>query len=130
MARAPLVLLLPSDPITGLLTQTGLQSYGYDVLLALTSAEASQALLTAKNIRVLVIDADQPGGLAVAKAARAADPRVAVIYASREPNRLAEREKVREAPCLRVPYHPHQLVSVIGSLLRRPGADERETDAA
>jgi DNA-binding response OmpR family regulator len=130
MPRAPVVLLLPGDPLTGLLTESGLQSYGYDVLLVLTSTEASQALLTAKNVRVLVIDADQPGGLSLAKAARAADPKLAVVYVSRAPNRLPEREKVSGAPCLRVPYHPHQLVSVIGSLLRRPGADERETDAA
>jgi hypothetical protein len=40
------------------------------------------------------------------------------------PHRLPEREKVPGAPCLRVPYHPHQLVSLIGQLTGRRSPDD------
>ena len=40
------------------------------------------------------------------------------------PQRVPEREKVTEAPCLRIPYHPHQLVDVIGQLTGRLVSDE------
>jgi hypothetical protein len=33
-----------------------------------------------------------------------------------------EREKVRGAPCLRTPYHPHQLVGVIAQISNRSEA--------
>jgi hypothetical protein len=32
MARQPLVLLVPGDRLTGVLTKRGLEGYGYDVL--------------------------------------------------------------------------------------------------
>jgi DNA-binding response OmpR family regulator len=130
MARSTLVLLVPGDPLTGLLTESGLSSYGYDVVVARTSAEAAALLPSNRHIRVLVIDADLPNTLSFAKTARAANPDLQVVYTSRAPNKLADRDKVNGAPCLRAPYHPHQLVGVIGGLLRRPSADDRETDAA
>jgi DNA-binding response OmpR family regulator len=130
MARPTLVLLVPGDPLTGLLTESGLSGYGYDVLVAHSSADAAALLPAHRHIRVLVIDADLPNAMAVTKAARAANPDLQVVYTSRAPNKLADRDKVTGAPCLRAPYHPHQLVGVIGGLLRRPSADDREIDAA
>jgi DNA-binding response OmpR family regulator len=126
MQKATLVLLVPGDRLTGLLTESGLQSYGYEVLVTQGLAEASDHLRSTKRIRVLVMDADLPDGLALAKAARAANPELTIVYTSRTPNRLSDREKVRGAPCLRAPFHPHQLVGVIGGLLRRPTADQDE----
>ena len=62
--------------------------------------------------------------LALAKSARAINPKLAVIYTSHMPQRVPEREKVTGAPCLRIPYHPHQLVGVIGQLTGRLVSDD------
>ena len=126
MSKATLVLLVPGDRLTGLLTESGLQGYGYEVLVAQSPTAASDHLRSNKRIRVLAMDADLPNGLALAKAARAANPDLVVVYTSRMPHKLADRDKVDGAPCLRAPYHSHQLVGVIGGLLRRPATDQDE----
>jgi DNA-binding NtrC family response regulator len=125
MTRQPLVLLVPGDRLTGLLTKSGLEGYGYDVLTAGSVEEARALLLTNRRISVLVIDVElenTSAGLALAKAARLADPTIKVVYTCGTPYRLSEREKVRGAPCLRTPYHPHQLVGVIGQISNRTEA--------
>jgi CheY-like chemotaxis protein len=122
MARQPLVLLVPGDRLTGLLTKRGLEGYGYDVLTTSSVDEALDLLRTNARICVLVVDVkleNTSAGLALAKAARMADPRVNVVYTCGIPHRLPEREKVRGAPCLRTPYHPHQLVGVIAQISNR-----------
>ena len=119
MARQPLVLLVPGDRLTGLLTRKGLEGYGYDVLTTCSVEEALDLLRTNTSISVLVVDVkleNTSAGLALAKAARMADPRVSIVYTCDIPHRLPEREKVRGAPCLRTPYHPHQLVGVIAQI--------------
>src|SRR4051794_39540005 len=130
MANSILVLLVPADPLTALLAESGLQGYGYDVLLARSPAEALDLVLTNRRIQVLVVDADLSNGLTLAKAARSADPGMHVIYTSRAPNQLLAKSTVKGAPILRAPYHSHQLVSVISGLLRRPSADDHSTHAA
>jgi DNA-binding NtrC family response regulator len=125
MARQPLVLLVPGDRLTGRLTKSGLEGYGYDVLTASSVEEAQDLLRTDKRISVLVVDVkleSTSAGLALAKAARTADPSINVVYTCGIPNRLPEREKVRGAPCLRTPYHPHQLVGVIAQISSRTEA--------
>ncbi len=129
MARPTLVLLLSGDPLTGVLTESGLQSYGYDVLLSLSAAEALDLVLTDRRIRVLVVDADLASGFSLAKAARSADPSMQVVYTSRAPQKLLEWDKVKGAPCLRAPYHPHQLVGVIGGLLGRRSTEDEAAAA-
>ncbi len=122
MAKQPLVLLVPGDRLTGLLTKRGLEGYGYDVLPASGVEEALDLLRTNARISVLVVDVkleNTSAGLALAKAARMADPRVNVVYTCGIPHKLPEREKVRGAPCLRTPYHPHQLVGVIAQISNR-----------
>ncbi len=122
MARQPLVLLVPGDRLTGVLTKKGLEGYGYDVLTTSGVEEALELLRTNTRISVLVVDVkleNTSAGLALAKAARMADPRVNVVYTCGTPHRLPEREKVRGAPCLRTPYHPHQLVGVIAQISNR-----------
>jgi DNA-binding NtrC family response regulator len=122
MARQPLVLLVPGDRLTGLLTQRGLEEYGYDVLTASGVEDALDVLRTNARISVLVVDVkleNTSASLALAKAARMADPRVNVVYTCDIPHRLPEREKVRGAPCLRTPYHPHQFVGVIAQISSR-----------
>ena len=130
MARPTLVLLVPGDSLTGLLTESGLTSYGYEVILAQRPDEALDHLRSNRRIRVLVVDADLPNGFGLARFARAADPKIQVIYTLRAPNKIRENELVQGAPCLRAPYHPHQLVGVIGGLLRRPSGEDGETNAA
>jgi hypothetical protein len=126
MVAPVLVLLLSRDPLDVLRTTTGLQSYGYDVLVADTAAQALGLLSANRRISALVASADAPEeGLAVAKAARAVNPKLPVIYTSRLPHRLPEREKVAGAPCLRIPYTPHQLVSIVGQLTGRVSSDDQ-----
>ncbi len=126
---AAVVLILHADPLTQLVVGSGLQSYGYDVALASTTADALQ-VLQGQNVRVLVadVDSDMAGRLAFVRAARKADPALAVVYTARMPSKLPDRDKVAGAPCLRTPYHPHQLVSLIGQLTRQHA--ENESDAA
>jgi response regulator RpfG family c-di-GMP phosphodiesterase len=125
MARQPLVLLVPGDRLTGLLTKRGLEGYGYDVLTAGGVDEALSLLRTNPRISVLVIDVkleNTSASLGLAKAARMADSTINVVYTCGIPHRLPEREKVRGAPCLRTPYHPHQLVGVIAQISNRSEA--------
>ena len=128
MTRHPLVLLVPGDRLTGLLTKSGLEGYGYDVLTTSSVEDALDLLRTNARISVLVVDVkleNTSAGLALAKAARMADPRVSIVYTCDIPHRLPEREKVRGAPCLRTPYHPHQLVGVIAQI-----SNQNEAQAA
>ena len=115
---APLVLLLHADPLTQLLVGSGLQGYGYEVLFAGTTDEA-QDLLQSRRIGVLVadMDADVTSRLAFVRSARKVDPSLTVIYTARLPSKLPDRDKVPGAPCLCSPYHPHQLVSLLGAAL-------------
>jgi DNA-binding response OmpR family regulator len=126
MPKTTLVLLVPGDPLTGRLTESGLQGYGFDVRVARDTSDAMNLLLANRRIGVLVVDADVANGLALAKAARSARPQLLVVYTARLPNKVSDREKVSGAPCIRAPYHPHQLVGVISGLARRPAADEQE----
>jgi hypothetical protein len=132
MARQPLVLLVPRDRLTGILTSNGLLGYGYDVLVAASIEDAFDLLSTTPRISVLVINVEFENaskGLALAKAARGADPKLKVVYTCAIPNRLPEREKVTDAPCIRTPYHPHQLVGVIGQISNRYVPNEYELHA-
>jgi DNA-binding LytR/AlgR family response regulator len=132
MARQPLVLLVPRDRLTGILTSNGLIGYGYDVLMAAGIEDAFDLLRTTPRISVLVINVEIENaseGLALAKAARRDDPKIKVVYTCGTPNRLPEREKVSDAPCLRTPYHPHQLVGVIRQISNRYVPDEYELHA-
>jgi CheY-like chemotaxis protein len=131
VAKQTLVLLVPGDRLTGVLTESGLQGFGYDVLMVRSPDQALDLLRSASRIDVLVVDADLPNnaGLALAKAARSLDPKYKVIYTSRNPFQIPDREKIAGAPWLRTPYHPHQLVGLISSLSGRLGADD-EVQAA
>jgi CheY-like chemotaxis protein len=126
MNRSTLILILPDDPLTGLLILSSLPAYGYDALVTGSLPEALALLEANRRIGVLVVNADlaEGRGLALAKSARAINPKLAVIYTSHMPQRVPEREKVTGAPCLRIPYHPHQLVGVIGQLTGRLVSDD------
>jgi len=125
MSHQRLVLLVASDRLAGRFAREGLEGFGYDVLTAWNVDEARAFLQARRRIDVLVVDVkadDVASGLALARQARAADPGIRVIYTCGIPNRLPEREKVSGAPSLRTPYHPHQLVSVIGQITHRAEA--------
>ena len=131
MSRLPIVLLLGADPLTQLLVDSGLQSYGHDVVLASTDTEALRQLQSGRiGVLVADMDADAPSRLAFIRAARKADPSLTVIYTGRMPSKLSDREKVAGAPCLRTPYHPYQIVSLIGQLVRRNAPAEDASYAA
>jgi CheY-like chemotaxis protein len=97
------------------------------VLTASTGAAAVEALQTHRRIDVLVTDAELGGevdGLKLARLARDINPKIEVIYTARFPQKLSEQMKVRGAPSIRAPYHPHQIASVIAALKHRVVADE------
>jgi DNA-binding response OmpR family regulator len=128
---APLVLLLSADNLVQLVVASGLQTYGYEVALASTPSDALHALQNRRvSVLVVDVDADATNRLAFVRSARKADPALTVIYTARMPSKLPDRDKVPGAPCLRTPYHPHQLVSLIGQLTRRGAGDEDESHAA
>jgi DNA-binding NtrC family response regulator len=133
MSRQPLVLLVPPDRPTGIMTSNHLASYGLEIITASTMEETWRLLRTNRHISVLVIDTDlgqADDGLSLAKNARVSDPDLKVIYTSRMPFRLKDAMKVSGAPCVRTPYRPHQLVGVISRLVRRHATDEVEVYAA
>ena len=131
MARQINVLLVADDGLTRTIAADGLAMYGYGVVTARDGEDAVEQLKTYRRIDVLVTDADMGGerdGLAVATLARQISPKIDVIYVSRIPYRIPERAKVRGEPCVRTPYHPHQLASVIAALRHRaPSEDLKET---
>jgi CheY-like chemotaxis protein len=116
------VLLVADDGLTRAVAANGLETYGYCVFTARDGEDALEQVKTRRRIDVLVTDADMGGerdGLAVARTARQLSPKMDVIYVSRVPFRIPEHAKVRGAPCVRSPYHPHQLASVIAALRHR-----------
>jgi CheY-like chemotaxis protein len=131
MKRNALVLLV-ADALTRRLTANGLAMYGYEVAAARDGAEAMELLRTERRIGLLITDIELGGeidGLAVAQAARQADPRMLVIYTARFPHAIPARRKVDAAPTLRTPYHPQQIVGLIAQL-RQAGAGSDAAEAA
>ncbi|NEU12865.1 response regulator [Methylobacterium sp. BTF04] len=119
--RQPLVLLLAGDELTRSITTSCLEMSGYDVVSARTAGEIETLLLdqSDRRVDVLVTDADvrdTVDGLSLATVARCLDPEVGVVYTARAPRTIPDGEKVAGAPCLRTPYHAHQLVSLIAGL--------------
>jgi CheY-like chemotaxis protein len=122
VSRQLTVLLVASDGLTRQITANGLAMYGYEALVARTGEEALGLLQSARRVDVVVVDADLGGevtGLQVATTARAANPRVDVIYTSRQPFRIPDAAKVKGAPCIRSPYQPQQIVGMISELRHR-----------
>ena len=122
MDRLHIVLLGP-DPLTQAVVGSGLQTYGYDVGLARTEFDALHQLQrTGSSILVADVDYDTAARLDFARAAREADDSLTVIYTTRTPSRLSTCAEVAGAPCLRTPYDPHQLVSLIRQLFPQNGS--------
>lgn len=123
--RQKLVLLLAGDELTRSLTTSCLEMSGYAVLSARTAGEVEALLLdqSERRVDILVTDADvrdTVDGLSLATVARCIDPEVAVVYTARAPRRIPEAERVPGAPCLRTPYHAHQLLGLLDGLTPRP----------
>lgn len=126
MNKIPTVLLVAGDGLTRLLTTSGLAMYGYEVRAADSPSEALELIRGASGadrIGVLVLDLDLPGdpdGLTVATLARAQHPKLMVIYTSRMPQRVPEKQKVPGAPILRTPYYAQQIAGIIRELQQGP----------
>jgi DNA-binding response OmpR family regulator len=122
LARHQIILLIARDGLLRKVTVAGLETYGYDVLVADDSAQAAEILRLNKGLTVLITDADLRGsidGLAIAHVARELNPRIDVIYTSRMPHQIVRSPLVWGAPVLRDPYHSHQLVGVLSNLRQR-----------
>src|SRR3712207_3183834 len=126
MARSINVLLVADEGLTRSVAVNGLEMYRYSVATARHGEDAVAQLSARTRIEVLVVDADLVGdctGLKAAQKARELRPAIDVIYVSSNPYRILPNQLVRGAPCIRSPYHPHQLASVISALRCRPGLD-------
>jgi DNA-binding response OmpR family regulator len=123
------VLLLSDDSAIQLSVASTLRTYGYEVLHATTHAE-TLLQVRQRPIGILVADLDrQPADrLSVVRAARQADPALPVIYTIHGLTGLSAGDRVSGAPCLRTPYHPHQLLNLVRQLVRR--ASERDESHA
>jgi DNA-binding response OmpR family regulator len=110
----PLVLLTSAHSSLG----ASLARYGYESTIAADSADALTILRATRGISVLVADVDR-GGLLLAREARTIRSDLRVVYIATAPHRVAEKEKVHDAPILRSPVAAHQLAGVIAGLGRR-----------
>ena len=128
--ESPLVLLLADDPGVLLSVEGSLRSYGYDVVRGVAPQEDLQQIRS-RRVGVLVadLDSDPAERLALVRTARQADPMLPVIYTVHGMARLPAGEAVAGAPCLRAPYHPHQLLNLVRQVVRRT-RDEGEPHAA
>jgi CheY-like chemotaxis protein len=112
-----------SDPYARADAADYLQRCGYNVLQAKDSAQAVEVLRAQRDVNVLVTQVE-PGekndGLAVAKTARSLNEKIVVVYASRFPNGIPEREKVANAPSIRAPYSPRQIAALIAHMKQQP----------
>ena len=93
---------------------------GYSATTVDSGVDAMTVLALGLPVDVLVTDADvrdEVDGFSLGAVARCLDPAVGVIYTTRSPRTLPAAI-VAGAPCLRTPYHAHQLVSLIAGLPR------------
>jgi CheY-like chemotaxis protein len=123
MSREPSVLLLSSDAFARADAADYLERCGYSVLQAQDSAEAVEVLRARRGVNVLVTQVEDDGkmeGLAVARTARSLNEKVVVVYASRFPNSIPERDKVANAPSIRTPYSPRQIAALISHMKQQP----------
>jgi CheY-like chemotaxis protein len=136
MQKLPTVLLVAGDGLTRLLTASGLAMNGYEVRAANSGAEAVEVIRAATGpdrIGVLVIDVDlagDPDGFAAARLARGHNPKLMVIYTTRMPQRVPDKQKVSGAPILRTPYHAQQIAGIIRELQQGPQAPQSSHRAA
>jgi len=126
----PLVLIVSNDFAMQRSVESTLRTYGYEVVRCGTHQEALQQVRRGR-IGVLVADLDSEAAdrLSLVRAARQADPRLPVIYTVDATAVLLAGERVAGAPCLRTPYHPHQLLNLVRQLARR-ASQEPESHAA
>jgi transcriptional regulator with XRE-family HTH domain len=129
-SESPLVLLLSNDRSVLLSVEGSLRTYGYEMVPGDRQQETLQ-LLRSRWVGVLVADLGSHTAerLALVRAARQADPTLPVIYTVQGMAGLPVGERVAGAPCLRSPYHPHQLLNLIRQVVRRT-RDEGEPHAA
>jgi DNA-binding response OmpR family regulator len=111
--------MLSADRSTQVLVETSLAPYGYDVALATTHEQVFRELRD-RRVRIVVadLDSDRAERLSLVRAARLACPTVPIIYTALHPWDVPAHEKVAGAPCLRSPYHPHQLLNLVRQFLR------------
>jgi CheY-like chemotaxis protein len=123
MSREPAILLMNSDPYARADAADYLERCGYSVLQAKDGAQAVEVLRSQRGVNVLVTqveDGEKAEGLAVAKTARSLNEKIVVVYTSKFPNGIPEREKVSNAPSIRAPYSPRQIAALISHMKQQP----------
>ncbi|ACL63231.1 histidine kinase [Methylobacterium nodulans] len=134
-SRSPAVLLLTGDELTQRVSASCLETFGFTVVSTRRAGEAEKLLReqeTGRKIDVLVTDTDVRDaidGLSLGRVARLLNPKMHVIYTARFPHAIPVAKRVDGAPCLRTPYHGHQLAAVINGL-RSSSAPDLKRHAA
>ncbi len=101
------LILLEDDPLILVCTQDALVDAGFEVLPAVTGAEALQLLSDSPDCLAMMIDVrlnDQLNGWEVARRARMAQPQIAIIYTTTADGPAYQRERVDPSVLLQKPY--------------------------
>ncbi len=118
------ILMVEANPEMRAIGASILRGLGHDISLAATGAEAMEMIETGQPFDLLFSDVAMPGalnGLALAKAARARDPDVRVLFSSGFANPAALRFHMGDlgADVIRKPYRRHDLIELVRATLRK-----------
>ena len=118
---APVLLYVEDEFMTKDLVETALQEAGFEVLAASDGTRALGLLETTNGaLRGLITDinlGDGPDGWEVARKARAATSRLAVVYVSGASEHEWAEKGVPNSLMISKPFAPAQIVVAISSLL-------------
>jgi CheY-like chemotaxis protein len=109
------LILLEDDPLILLCTQDALAEAGFEVLPAISGAEALALLADSPDCAVMMLDvrlADPMDGWEVARRARSLRPHIAIIYTTTADSPAYDRECVPQSILLQKPYSLDRAVSV------------------
>jgi CheY-like chemotaxis protein len=109
------LILLEDDPLILLCTQDALAEAGFEVLPAISGAEALTLLADSPDCAVMMLDvrlADPMDGWEVARRARSLQPHIAIIYTTTADSPAYDRECVPQSILLQKPYSLDRAVSV------------------
>ncbi len=121
--RPPVILVVDDEMLLRMLATEHFQDAGYEVIEAENGAAALAALKARPDIQAVFTDVQMPGrpdGFALARTVREASPNCAIVVvsgrAAPDGHELAEGVRF-----VAKPYWGQEIVSLIGSMIGRPG---------
>jgi len=123
--RAQQILFVEDDPVIGLSSCEFIRDRGFRVLGADCALEARQVIERHGYLSALVTDidlGDGEDGFDVARRARAAYPRLPVVFISGTAASRQATQGVEGSVFINKPYHPRQIVEALSALRSREAA--------